>query len=189
MKPIYKGSPEWDNLYDYCDNHGCPVRSGLTKFVFNLNENDNFVVKIPFVGTYYYGTHSYEGYSVNHCEEELNVYESLKDTEIGFLLVPTVFIGKVKGLELYIQPKVEAFNYEKHSPSNKSYDDAEDLEWHECTADDDDAIASFVEYFGVEEAEHILNTLDDEGVRDIHCGNFGYLNKKLVLFDYSGYHS
>jgi hypothetical protein len=189
MKPIYHDSPEFDLLDEYCDTHNYSIRNGLTKFVFNLDNNDNFVVKIPFAGTYYWADKEYENYGTNHCEEELNVYEYLKDSEIGSLLVPTVFIGKVNGLELYAQPKVEVFNYDKHSPSDKSYNTAEDLGWHECTADDDDVVASFVEYFGVDEAERILDYLDEEGIRDIHSGNFGYLNGALVLFDYCGYHS
>ena len=73
-------------------------------------------------------------------------------------------------------------------PSKKSYTIAQELDWYECIADDDEAAAAFVEAFG-DDAKHILNLLDDMDVADIHCGNFGYLDGRLVIFDYCGYHS
>lgn len=187
---MYRNSPNYDRLCDYCEGS---ISSGLTKFVFNLDECDNFVVKIPFSGIYRTWVsketdNRYEDACVNHCQRELEDYRDLKDSEIGFLLVPTYYVGKVNELEVYIQPKVETYSYSKHIPSKDAYRIASDMEYYECTADDEDTIAAFVEAFG-DDADSILSKLDDYGVRDIHSGNFGYLDNKLMIFDYCGYHS
>lgn len=184
---IYRDSSNWDKLYDYSVEQTYHfLNSGLTKFVLDLDRENNFVVKIPFAGSYYGWKNECDDYRVNHCARELKDYEDLKDTEIGFLLVPTYFVGKVGELEIYIQPKVEPYSYDQHSASQESYQIAADMDYYECTADDEDTIAAFVESFG-EEAEHILCLLDDFGVRDIHSGNFGYSDGKLLIFDYCGY--
>lgn len=189
---MYLGDDDWENLFDFCNNKRPNfLRSGLTKFVLDINEEDDFVIKIPFAGSYSFYRNQderYQDYPVNHCKRELDDYNYLKDTEINFLFVPTYYVGKVGELEIYIQPKVEPYSYDQHSASEESYTIAADIEYCECTADDEDSIAAFVEAFG-DEAEHILNQLDDMGVRDIHCGNFGYQDGRLVIFDYCGYHS
>lgn len=185
---IYRGDSNWNKLYDYFEEQTCHfLNSGLTKFVLDLDNKNNFIIKIPFAGTCYRGIDK-ESYCVNHCERELEYYNDFKNTEIGFLLVPTYFVGKVGELEIYIQPKVVPYSHSEHSASQHSYQIAADMEYYSCTADDDDAIAAFVENFN-DEAEHILCKLDEFGIRDIHCGNFGYLNGKLLIFDYCGYHS
>ena len=184
---IYRGGSSWNKLYDYSEEQTYHfLNSGLTKFVLDLDRENNFVVKIPFAGTYHGWNDECSDYCVNHCARELEDYEDLKNTEIGFLLVPTYFVGEVGELEIYIQPKVEPYSYDQHSASKESYQIAADMDYYECTADDEDTIAAFVEKFG-EEAEHILCLLDDFGVRDIHCGNFGYSDGKLLIFDYCGY--
>ena len=187
---MYSGTSEWDKLHSFITSKGgLEIHSGLTKFVIELTA-DNFVIKIPFSGYTRRngcGELENEDYSVNHCEREVELYNKLKDTEIGDLLVPTYFIGKVNELEVYIQPKVEPYDYFTHSPSEKSYNIANELDEYECTADDEDCVAAFVEYFG-DQTEHILSMLDELGVRDVHSANFGYQNGGLVIFDYSGYH-
>ena len=184
---IYRGDSNWNKLYDYSTEQTYYfLNIGLTKFVLDLDTENNFVIKIPFAGTYYSWNNEWNDYSVNHCARELEDYEHLKNTEIGFLLVPTYFVGKVGELEVYIQPKVEPYSYDQHSASEESYQIAEDMEYYECTAYDKDTIAAFIEEFG-DETEHILSLLDDFGVRDIHSGNFGYSDGKLLIFDYCGY--
>ena len=187
---MYRSSPDYDKLCDYCEGS---IREGLTKFVFNLNECDNFVVKIPFSGIYstWFSENDedkYEEMRVNHCQRELEDYRDLKDSEIGFLLVPTYYVGKINELEIYIQPKVETYSYSKHTPSKDAYRVASELEYYECTADDEETIAAFVDAFG-DDAQSILSMLDNYGVRDLHSGNFGYLDNELVIFDYCGYHN
>lgn len=193
---FYQGEPEWNEFYNKLEDMDRlgTLHSGLTKFVLDLDPNDNFVIKMPFAGHYYHHCVSdpderFQDYPVNHCQRELEDYNDLKDTDIGFLLVPTYFVGKVGEMEVYIQPKVEPYSYENHSASRQSYQVAESLEYFECTADDEDSIAAFIEAFGEEEGQHILSMLDDYGIRDIHTGNFGYQDGKLVIFDYCGYHS
>lgn len=184
---IYRGDSSWNKLYDYSEEQTYRfLNSGLTKFVLDLDGENDFVVKVPFAGVYNSYNNECSDYCVNHCARELEDYEDLKNTDIGFLLVPTYFVGKVGELEIYIQPKVEPYSYDQHSASEESYQIAADIEYCECTADDEDSIAAFVEAFG-DEAEHILCLLDDMGIRDIHCGNFGYSNGKLLIFDYCGY--
>ena len=188
---IYGGSNEWNDFRAVVGTKRKEkIHYGLSKFVIDFSDNDNFVVKIPFAGVYTnFEEPNYEDFSVNHCKRELEDYLKLKDTEIGFLLAPTYFVGKVGELEVYIQPKVEPFRYENNSPSEQTYDIISDLDYYECTADDDDRVAAFVEAFGVEKGQRILGLLDEFGIRDIHTGNFGYQYNNLVIFDYCGYHN
>lgn len=187
--PMYYESPEWDIFEEACDNNNIKIAHGLTKFVLFF---DDFVIKIPFKGNYSTWVSNdnedrYNPYSINHCEYEVDVYDALCSREIGFLLCPTVYIGQLGAVKLYAQPKCEPFTYDKHSPSEQSYNMTEEFDYYECTADDDDVVALFAEEFGYD-APNILDMLDEEGIRDVHQGNVGFLNGKLIIFDFCGYH-
>ena len=188
IAPIYRGSPAWDGFKEECENNNIKIAFGLTKFVIYF---DDFVVKIPFRGDYHCWVEKeddrYYDYTTNHCRLEVEDYESYCSTEIGFLLVPTVCIGKLNDLSIYAQPKCEPYSYDKHSPSEQDFEMVGDLDYFECTTDDDEAVAVFIKEFG-DDASRILNLLDDFDIRDIHFGNIGYLNGKLVIFDFCGYH-
>ena len=66
-KKIYRGDSNWDKLYDYSEEQTYHLlNSGLTKFVLNLDRENNFVVKIPFAGVYYGYENEYEDYCRCH---------------------------------------------------------------------------------------------------------------------------
>ena len=185
FKGVYKSSEEWDCFEDYCYDHEIQLCSGLSKFVI-VPSNTDYVIKIPFKGSYYHWDKEYSDIA-DHCDLEVKCYNDYANSELGYLFVPTQYVGCIDEIKIYVQPKVETYHYETHSASKHSYDQLEDFDYYECTADDEDAVAAFIEEFG-ENAAWVLDTLDEMEVKDIHCGNFGYLNGKLVLFDYCGYH-
>ena len=43
-------------------------------------------------------------------------------------------------------------------------------------------------YYGEEKFEIILNFLNENGINDLHNGNWGFIGERPVIFDYSGFH-
>lgn len=110
------------------------IRDGATKVVLVFNK-ENFVIKIPYYGDYddsgytcpYQGGRNlvlddlgYEFEGNDYCELESALYEEAVECGVEDFFSPTVFFGRISGIPIYIQKKVNANPYMvMQKPSNE----------------------------------------------------------------------
>lgn len=194
------------------DRHTVPkftYDTGATKLVIIPKDRD-YVIKIPFTGYYsdpfleieecekYFEFTGSTGDIYNdYCSAELNVYQKAISQSLDFIFVPITYINTIKGLSIYIQPKVDMYeqiDINLYSPSKKSIDkvilyrqsfifnnplNMAPISW----------VASLLDCVQtLEEYNKIQNFLSDVGIHDLHSGNVGYYQNKPVIIDYGSFH-
>lgn len=188
------------------------VFMGMTKLVI-VPKNSDYVIKIPFTGYYEWDDAEEEdedgisywedrtnfriaGYlqGSNVCDVEMEKYEWASGT-LQEILLPNEFIGKVDGLDVYVQEKYKmcfadsicacegsyfkTLNPAKRQIIRKLFD-----ENHEYIGAA--FIGSLIEQFGIGTTQKVLAELLDYD--DLHPGNYGYTRDgRCVVFDYAGY--
>lgn len=162
---------------DITFNYGC------TKFVINPNDSD-YVLKFPL-------------YKVRDlCAREVEIYNEVVDTEAEQMFAPCYFLFNKYDTDFYIMEKAECDN----DYSNISLE--EDLVSHFISdgCDEESAYDKVGEMCSEEQVQDLLgyyydyDTLELFGeisekfdINDLHGGNVGYLDGRIVLIDYSGY--
>lgn len=178
---------------------------GATKLVIILPDC-NFVIKIPFSGSYqeFYqdDTDGYEEEYVefenadfetcewDYCKTEVNRYNLAKNIGIEKYFAKTECIGMINNYPIYIQQKAEIFaevkdlnSYsEEKKSSTREKCDKEDL-WcfNECWLSD------LLDYCGDKVFSFFMSFIKDNDFDDLHSSNIGYINGVPVLVDYSGF--
>jgi hypothetical protein len=189
------------------DDLGIWSACGCTKFVIGT-PNDKYIIKFqPF--SIDDDTYNEDGF--NYCAREVDVYkeaeragfgdkfawsEFLFDYEVDGWTIPMFVMEKCHCSSCDISDDMDDWHYSKFCESagveksdeafheynsnykyNKSYD-SRMMEWA-CS------VWGFVDT----EAARIVEFMRDMCINDIHCGNWGWCDNRLVLTDYSGYGS
>lgn len=196
------------------ESYFCDYATGTTRFVL-FPRNKDFVIKIPFKGQMYryrmkeedeaekIECSSFEGAYYNtgeeytgwdYCDAEEMIYRLAENNRVGQYFLATIRIGEVNGYPIYAQPlaqvslfhdRVGAVSQEIQQSTSQVIDAHEDVlgeeylpvEWAE----------DFVNVFGEDELDGLLNFLEDMGIADLHDENVGYTGGKPILFDYVGF--
>ena len=159
------------------------VERGATKLVIISSEADNWVFKIPF-----------NDYKSNYCQLEADIYEMAVKENIGEFFAPCYFLENYDDVRIYVMERAEmAYGrlysdlYERLSSEGRSDEEAEEIleEVEDCN--------EYVEwlfpyYTNYEKFDALINFLESAHVNDLHSGNIGYINDRVVLIDYSGFH-
>lgn len=192
-------------LNDY-DHNGTWSTYGATKGVIG-DDNWDYVIKIPM------NRDDYD--PIDYCALELANYEIAKSKHIENMFAAIERIGRVEGIPIYIQEKVECNSnkviqniadidfqnwldydiYEVEDCEELDKDDDESCRdyfnnnvFDEYEADDWEHISAFFDYdYSFLEAESLFALLNELDINDIHSGNVGFLNGRIILVDYSGY--
>lgn len=178
---------------------------GASKLVIILS-NCDFVIKIPFSGSYqeiYQGeTDSYEEEYIDfenasfedcewdYCKVETDRYALAEEIGIEKYFAKTECIGMINNYPIYIQQKAEIFaevkdlnSYsEEKKSSTREKCDKEDL-WcfNDCWLSD------LLDYCGDRIFSLFMSFLKNNEIDDLHSSNIGYIDKVPVLVDYSGF--
>lgn len=153
------------------------IMFGATKAVFAAEGMDT-VAKIGF-----------QNFKVDHAAREAQIYQEARAMDLEQFFVPCKKIGEISSLEVFEMELVEV---------------GEDLVtsdmWRKCSGsmsseeivdviDDDCGFieALFPFYYSVEEMTRLYDFISELEINDLHSGNIGYENGRIVIIDYSGY--
>lgn len=166
------------------DYKGFQFNSGATKVVI-IDEDCDWVLKIPY------------DKMINHCQLEVENYEKAVAEGVEDAFAETFFLMEYKGAPCYAMRKAEC-NEEAIEESfydialGKDYDymnmDSDERYEYASNLDIDEKVDMILKDFYNEDfIERVNNFIYINGINDLHMGNIGYLNNRLVYVDYSGY--
>ena len=150
---------------------------GATKAVFSIDEMAT-VAKIGF-----------QNFKVDHAAREAQIFKEACAVGVDKFFVPCKKIGEISELEVFEMNLVEV---------------GEDLVtsdmWQKCSGsmsdeqivdviDDDCGFieALFPFYYSEEEMTQLYEFISELEINDLHSGNIGYENGRIVIIDYSGF--
>jgi hypothetical protein len=193
---------ETEAFYDVVNQlpENTEIRTGASKFVLFLNEKE--VIKIPFNGSFYYKDKEDEDeagfvfdpyYTEDYCEVEAHVYSDAVDAEVEQFFAETKFLGISKsGTPIYISERLATVFSScdrvaiESSCSEDSLKKAHDIDSYLPS----DFIAACIEHYGLEATIRFNKFIDEEGISDLHSGNFGFrADGSPALLDYSSFNS
>lgn len=156
---------------------GVELYYGATKAVIHVSDEPT-LVKIGF-----------SDFKINHAEREANVYAEACVNEVSQFFVPCHKLGKIYGHSIYEMDYVDADESRVTSDMwRKCSESMSGDEISNAINDDDCYIENlFPFYYSEEEMSKLCDFLSDLEIDDLHSGNIGYLDGRIVLIDYSGY--
>lgn len=192
----------YDFKYDY--------NYGISKLVLTPI-GENFVIKIPFTGSYEDSYYDYDedGYEEvmpeytpfewgstdrhqywDYCMGEMLNYRKAKAQGADELFCKTSLLGFVNCYPIYIQQRAIPYTEAEWNPElypNERTSKTKDLcrKNHLCyfnTIWQTDVLS----YYGEKKFKKFFNFIDGN-INDLHDGNLGYIGEKPVIFDYSGF--
>lgn len=146
------------------------ITCGVTRCAI-IDKNYDWIVKFDIEG--------------NYCEREVELYEQAKDYGCADCLAPAIYIGRYREEEngmwwdLYAYKKAEC-GYRSH---NTDFRAASPLT-ERCWSIGEDICTDW----GKGMFARLSEFCEDNDINDIHSGNVGRIDGKLVLIDYAGYH-
>lgn len=165
---------------------------GATKLVFLFKD---FVIKLPFNGTYWYTDEHYtqsefnEFIVENYCEIESTIYADAIVAGVDKFFASTRYAGRTKsGICFYKSERVNEFRYgPTASPQAIQQADTVISNHNDCDIDYN-WLSIAIDYYGIDEVENLMNFIEEENINDLHSGNVGFrADGSPVILDYSGY--
>ena len=153
------------------------VMSGATKAVFAVEGMDT-VAKIGF-----------QNFKVDHAAREAQIYQEACGAHLEQFFVPCKKIGEISNLEVFEMKLVDVGEELVTSDMWRKCSDSMSSEEIVCVIDED---CGFVEslfpfYYSNEEMTRLYEFISELEINDLHSGNIGYENGRIVIIDYSGY--
>lgn len=181
---------------------------GMSKIVISSPQLDNIVIKIPFNGYFnedYEDDNDYEDsywtsfYGAtgsdcgDYCLAEFEKYKKLKTYGLDCFVAKTLFYKTIDGIRVFLQEYVTPVynSCTAHKASKKSKDIAD--EWRKAGKIDMNTewIANCLDKYGKAKVERFLyycKNIDEDILRDMHSGNYGYRNNGTpCLLDFSDF--
>ena len=126
----------------------------------------------------------------DYCEAETIYYNMACQTGIETFFAKTWKIGEVQGRPIYAQVRAEMFegvSSSKQYAKNKTQPIEDFCNENNFYCFNEYWLVDFADYFGKDSLEKLLLFIEEEGIRDLHDGNIGYVDGVPVLVDYSGF--
>ena len=190
----------WEGYNDAADHYGIWTGSGCTKFVIGDDDCDYIIKFCP----------NYDGY--DYCGREVEVYEEavragyadkfawcakLFDYDFNdFTTLPVYVMEWCQCSYDMIDDEMDDWHYTKYCSDHhcEKSDDALEKYLNSDDRHDKDCGQRMMEWaysiWGMDydsEDYEFCNFMRKMFINDIHAGNWGWCNNKLVLVDYSGY--
>lgn len=183
-----------DNDYDYVvkfdvdtddtDEYVSDREIAIYQYALEKNVAQYFT-EACFLGTY---TKSFEWYSENELGSDTNATEE----EFRALIEEE----KEKGLETeWVTISIPLFGYEKadcdrYCCANTTPEEDAFLHNHPSPLSErsENVAAAFVHEYGIENYLELSTFCAEYGVNDLHEYNIGYINNRIVIIDFAGYH-
>lgn len=154
--------------------------------IIPLKEEDRsifpYVIKIPFL----YEDEEYETKIVNHCRLEQKNSIAAAALGLSDILIPTEYFGRFASAEIYIQQRVESL---KKAIIRNSWDILSEKYGVNQTGQIDPNLSlHIIEYYGLKKFFELVEFVEEKRINDLHGGNYGFIDGRPVIFDYSGYY-
>ena len=168
--------------HKYLEEKGIYHESGATKLVLICKELSNWVIKLNF-----------RDGKINFCDREVENYIKACDAGLGEYFAATYKIGAVEGVKVYLQRKacVDPDSIDDY------FRDAVMVDFEDDEANEDDIEEAMdmledgdrlVAIFGNNSAvAELVDFIFENEIDDLHSCNFGFVNEKPVIIDFSGY--
>ena len=194
-----------DFCYDYDYAHGATKLA-----LIPIDEKKDYVIKIPYTGSYnyessYYDSHNsyhhgredyWEYYSAeddkepwNYCAGEVNRYKIAEESGFSQCFAKTELLGYINGYPIYIQERCITLSNSrgKHSHSKEEKETTSKICGKYCNIDED-WLTDFRLYYGDDLLFNFINFIKDMAWDDdLRSDNIGYIKNRPVLIDYSGF--
>lgn len=218
MAPIYEGFEFHEgkngDFFGSMDNDFCnhyDYAYGATKLVLiPLNEKDDYVIKIPYTGSYYHESGYYNSDTIyypprtdyydyiaadnderswDYCASEVKRYLLAEKEGFAECFAKTKLLGYVNNYPIYIQEKCITFsdckNKHKHSEEER-------LKTSKCCnfyyGINKDWLTDFRLYYGEKFLLKFINFINNmQWDDDLRNENIGYIKNRPVLIDYAGF--
>lgn len=176
------------------------VRWGASKIVFFYDDLPDWVIKVPFFGTYNIDTDEYYDFcranecgDGNYCQVEADIALDADREGVGACFAHTYYVTCINGIPYYASEKIEdtLLNSDEPQVSEASSSAAENLsesyDLYELSLCDE-VLAMFIEQYGETMAENLLKFLYDQELGDFHRNNLGVdAEGRIKIIDYSDY--
>lgn len=169
----------WDWMDETLIKFGYWAADGLTKVCIGRSDLCGWVIKFAFNGCEVYSANEYE------------VYCAAEEAGFSHYLPETVYLCERAGKVFYLQQEAlcqkEDITSDWYERLRETYEE-EKLEY-----DEDDL---YCDVDNLEDEERVMLSFNDwafwdflkqHHVNDLHEGNFGYIDGRLVIIDFSGY--
>lgn len=158
---------------------------------------DNGAVKYCIMSDLFFSDYvvKFCGEDFDYCEREYTNYLAAVDRELGQFFPYTDFLGELNGLKFYIQERAvcdsEYVNSVWYESLRESYEGAYEDEdedfinsriWDAVDDLEDDERLQMI--YAVQDLEDFIN---EYRINDLHEANFGFIDERLVIIDFSGY--
>ena len=182
------------------------VMYGCTKVVAFCDTLNDYVIKIPFLGTvdsvdgkrrYYENAGMFKW---NYCALESQIYENACAAGLGDMFCGTMFCCYVDRYPVYVSEKsgltLDETEFVCSSSVGSSW--ARDKSASVITAYnlidpyplaglDENTVGKFYDCYGEDRVEALIYFLLENGVNDCHDGNVAYVGDEIKLIDYSSF--
>lgn len=153
------------------------------------DEYDHFSILSPLSGAYDYVTET--DYEYDYCGVEEQLYLKAEEAGLASLFAKTEYINTINGYEIYIQQKCDC----DYRGSGRSYSEEDEKSTTVVQSLREDSYSSsfalcwLIDVYNTYGEEMLINLLEfeQEWLRDMHYGNYGYRNGKPIILDYSGF--
>lgn len=174
----------------------CKIASGMTKYVI-IPDDLNWVIKLPIqVKPEQYRREEFltKFSAYDYCDLETRNFAYAEEKGINIFFAESYFLSLYKGIRIYIQRKAECDEqefddrlkkYASHYVSESCNEDVFDEVVSDYVLNMDES-ESLEAIFGDVPAE-LYNLIEERNVNDLHCRNYGFIDEKPVIIDYSGY--
>jgi len=150
---------------------------GATKAVFFIEEMET-VAKIGF-----------QNFEIDHAAREAQIFKEACALGVDKFFVPCKKIGEISNLEVFEMELVEVgeelVTSDMWQKCSGSMSDEEIVD----VIDNDYGFieALFPFYYSEEEMTRLYDFISELEINDLHSGNIGYEDGRIVIIDYSGY--
>lgn len=166
----------WDedivNMIEDAEERTFEVDAGISKIVI-YPQDSNYVIKVPIEGI------DDDGYIVDYCEREVELYKLAKEWGFDCLLAKTEFLGNIMGRRVYVQERVELDSEREET----DYSNPSSRRVGIC----DSLSQAIIDAYGEGFYDNFVAFCSNNFINDLHEGNFAIVDGKPIIFDYSGY--
>ena len=176
------GEHNTQNWFQNCnlDAEGFGASGGVSKACIWHDDLVNWVIKVGFTDQ---GPRRCEDYAAKEYENYLLAVEA----GLSYYFPETVFLGVFGGRPFYLQQYAEC---DEDQVSSEWYERLREQYYYECEEDVWAVIDGMCDCDKAELSFHneeLTEFLEENGINDLHEGNFGYIGDRMVIVDFSGY--
>lgn len=126
--------------------------------------------------------------SHDYCARECRIGAAAVEAGLADVFLPTIYLGTFYGLPVYAQKKVSRKEYQQLNPSKASRDKFTKIMDSELWVIGSQLGGALIDSYGEEKTARIVDFVAEQGINDLHGGNFVQIDGKIIFFDYSGYY-